>query len=230
MMNDEKLYDSWLFSQCVRIAHKLKLRSFHNNLLLNYWNFRPFSDSALQVIEVKVSDILYNAKFPFDLEGKNAVTGLGRGSWDRMIQDIGDKTLQLSISLRFRNGLSWNQTPQYRKSLVAIKRGEQFWNGCTSMSDLHMKCDAVDALYDDMKQNGYVASLTPTPNRQIRGINIPDLITVAMDRNGRIIRCEGGRHRLAIATVIGIEYIPVVLLIKHEDCQLSYSTLSVIHC
>ena len=229
LFSSRTFYESFLCCSLVIFCHAFNFRARHRSLLIKSWNLRPFPASAIQVIEVNTLDILHNQRFPFDVEGEHAIFGLMHGSWDSCIEGIDQKKLELSIAMRFRQGLPWSETPQYKKSLKAIAKGRETWNRCTSISDIHRRCDSIDKLYNDMNRNGFVSSLSPVQHRQIGGIEIPDLMTVAIDRKGNIIRCQGGRHRLAIAKIIGIESIPVVLLIKHEDCQIYHTPLRTIN-
>jgi len=47
-------------------------------------------------------------------------------------------------------------------------------------------------------------------------IRIPDEIRVAIGRDGRLIRCASGRHRLAVAKMLGIAKVPAVVQIEHK--------------
>jgi len=67
-----------------------------------------------------------------------------------------------------------------------------------------------------MKHNGYRIQYNERADKQIRGVSIPDEIRIAIGRDGQLIRCASGRHRLAVAKILGIAKIPAVVQIEHK--------------
>ena len=66
----------------------------------------------------------------------------------------------------------------------------------------------INDLIDSIKEKGV--------NRSKKGIrNIPDDILIDVSRDGELLFVDG-RHRLSIAKILGIDKIPVRVLVRHE--------------
>jgi len=55
--------------------------------------------------------------------------------------------------------------------------------------------------------------------RTIRGVNIPDEIRLAVGRDGEFMRWSGGLHRLSTAQLIGVNRVPVYVVVWHADAN-----------
>jgi hypothetical protein len=211
-------HDSPALSSIIKYSYMYRLKWLHRRLCTNYWQFREFDGRGFCVISADVNRIIFNEKFPFPVIGSDAVIGIGQGGWDSMVEEFELKRISQSIRQRFCEGAQWDETAQFKKSIRDINRGRRAWNGCLSVKDLYKRCKSIDKLYESMKRSGYQIDLNPSHKRKIQNIYIPDLIAVAANRKGYFIRCEGGRHRLAIAKILGIQRIPAILQIKHALC------------
>jgi hypothetical protein len=134
------------------------------------------------------------------------------GDWDKEANDLEENIIYRTLKQRFSDGKKWHNTELVQKSL----RGERSWRGNFSEEGIRKRCDEMDELYKDMKENGYKES------SEISELNYPysklDNINVAISRDGELILADG-RHRLAIAKILGIEKIPVRVVARHKMWQ-----------
>lgn len=150
--------------------------------------------------------------FPPDrlpVTGDDAVAGAVGGPWDRISMDIRHHYLYQSIRARLYEGLDWTETqiyehPSYRDDPELARR----------------RCEKIEAIIRSIERNGYrsqdelPADETADPER-IGSIPVPDEIIVGMDRDGQFIHLKNGRHRLAVAQLLGVERLPAILSLYH---------------
>ncbi len=130
------------------------------------------------------------------------------GDWDCDPDQFNDLVIFRSIRNHFKEGLPWSDTKYYSKHKERIESGNTTY--CESVSTLQEKCSRIDHLYESIKSNGYQSqkSLNGRPDHEI---------AVNIGRNGEILYNSEGRHRLSIAKLLNIDYVPVIVLAKHPD-------------
>ncbi len=138
-----------------------------------------------------------------------------------------------SLKTHFERGVGWEETPFVRQVLDQIEVGETTWT-CATRADVEEKCDRVDQLYERIANRGYrtheeriragVDDLKPTRRtalyRWLKTHTVvgKDEICVNIARDGTLLFFSG-KHRLAIAKILGLDSIPVVVLTRHEQWQ-----------
>jgi len=143
------------------------------------------------------------------------------GPWDVDAFPFHELKAVEAIAARIESGTPWRATGFYREILAEIRDGRSPW-GCRSASDLDRRCDVVDRLIDSVRRNGYQASrdnssLLGESDRDPTHTNADEVI-VNIGRRGEYL-FQDGRHRLAIAQLLGTESIPVKVLVRHEEWQ-----------
>jgi hypothetical protein len=145
------------------------------------------------------------------------------GDWDQVDTRVTDSSIYQSFVRHFKNGVSWEETTFYEETLAAIEDGATRW-GCTSCSDFEERCRYLDELYERIATEGY------RTQNELHELGDPDTsssrasrviwgeIAVNVGRDGELI-FQDGRNRLAIAQILGLEAIPVVILVRHEKWQ-----------
>lgn len=141
------------------------------------------------------------------------------GDWDQDTTDFHTLGRYQFIKQHFKEGIPWEQTDYYNYVIEMIEENGEFWHGCRSEADVKARCELLDRIYQDMKENGYKTS---------RGLSssilatvddcIPNEVKVNVGRNGEFIY-ETGAHRLSISRVLGLDRIPVQIMIRHEHWQ-----------
>jgi hypothetical protein len=165
----------------------------------------------------------------FPSTGNEAFIGRLGGVWDLCYTNTEDTVLYRSMEERFKNGASWEETEMYKLTRWAIEHDTPTWGGCQSDSELQDYCRSLDDLFESIRRNGYVeCSTTVTEANAYSGTNtddevvlvgdyaVPDQPRVGRSREGKYLRLSGGKHRIIVSRLLGIDAIPVVLFVEHE--------------
>lgn len=166
---------------------------------------------------------------PLPVTGELAVVGSGRGFWDRSTIRFEEKPVVRAIRDHFVDGFAWEDTDHVQRAIRRAARGLPAWNDCQTRADIERRCRGIDALFESMATGGYKTQQQlfleaeggdPTEYvRVLRNRVVPDELRVAIGRDGRIIRTVNGRHRVAIARLLGIDRIPAIVQIRHADYE-----------
>ncbi|WP_440766929.1 hypothetical protein [Natronorubrum sp. DTA7] len=118
-----------------------------------------------------------------------------------------------SMRAHFEDGLDWTETPFVERCLELADAGEPSWRSLTSREDILDRCGAIDALYERIERDGY-RSQRDLGYGSLLGVTEEVLVDVGRDGDLLFVN---GRHRLAIAKLLGLESIPVGVLVRHRD-------------
>ncbi|MCU4971920.1 hypothetical protein OB955_04095 [Halobacteria archaeon AArc-m2/3/4] len=171
-------------------------------------------------------------------DGIQSVDG---GDWDRQTVPFTETPLYEALRARFVDGTPWEETG-YAEALERTNRvrregGHDPRHELADDTDRNVRYAYLDELYDRIATEGYrsaaelrggesgasagTGSEIGIRNRTEVGSPVPPAkreIRVAVGRDGRFI-LESGHHRLAIARLLGLESIPVHVLVRHEQWQ-----------
>ncbi len=153
----------------------------------------------------------------------NKIKDRGRimgGDWDLSNKKFEDNFIYKGAKERFIDGKEWKETIVYKKAIEQISQGK-IWNGCNNEERLKKYFEGFDTLYNNIKQNGYI------PHAKIKNFKTKinkadpytkniDEIKVGIGRNGQILFIDG-RHRLAIARILGIKKVAVRVFVRHKQ-------------
>lgn len=182
-----------------------------------------------KVVYVDPEEIRYSTipRGVFPSRGDEAFVGELGGVWDRCRTDLEDTVLYRSLEERFENGADWEETEMYRLACWAFEHDISVYDS-ESESELQEYCRSIDALFESIRENGYLACEATVTARDTHGdisadgevvvdeYVVPDEPRVGCSRHGEYIRLSGGKHRIALARLLGVEEIPVVVLVEHE--------------
>lgn len=134
---------------------------------------------------------------------------VARGDWDLDLPAFDAHPLPRAIEDHFLRGVPWAETEYYVTELDLVRRRGRGHNGCRSVEDVQKRWDLLDRIYEDMRDNGYrmLEELGDAATRDL-------LINVG--RHGQLIY-ETGKHRLSIARVLGIQRVPVRVMVRHQS-------------
>ena len=131
------------------------------------------------------------------------------GNWDKTNYKFTDLDIYKAFKKRIEKGVEWQDTKFYKRVLRQVESGRVIW-ACKNKDDLDKRCKHLDSLYQGIKNKGYRL------NRNIYDKNAEyDEIDVNIGRNGEYL-FQNGRHRLAIAKILGIKYVPVMVMVRHK--------------
>lgn len=143
------------------------------------------------------------------LTGKEAFYGSFSGVFDMLKKPFKNDFMYLTVQ-QLLNGDDWETTPYYRK-LLQYKSHEE--------TIAHYQ--KLEELIKTLSQDGYMSQYElgrTTKTTKIFKWKVPKHeMVIGMDRWGQLFRIKGGRHRLAIAQNLGLEKIPAILMLYHEN-------------
>lgn len=148
------------------------------------------------------------------------------GDWDRNRPPFEDLDVYRAFRRHFREGVPWAETAFFDRVLDDIDRGVEPW-GCGSREAFEARCRRLDALYEAMRTGGYRTQAAlldddrPNPladDAAATGKRRRDEVAVHIGRDGTLL-FEDGRNRLSLAKLLGIEAIPVRVLLRHCEWQ-----------
>ncbi|WP_253736476.1 hypothetical protein [Halohasta salina] len=155
---------------------------------------------------------------------------LGRvvgGDWDVPDIRFAETDIFQGFKSHFDGGVPWAETAFFERVAAGIELGRTPW-GCDSRVALEERCRRLDALYDRIDREGYLSQpeLLDHDGDDPMGAGrtdrlgrlIKDEISVDIGRNGELLFADG-RNRLSIATLLGVDRVPALVLVRHDRWQ-----------
>ena len=134
------------------------------------------------------------------------------GDWDTPYPGMlfEDLDVHRSMQAHFSDGVEWVDTPLFARVSRNLSEGQIKW-GCRTPDEYEQRLkNKIDPLYQSIQTDGFKSQVeldTGKPSDEIR---------IAIDRTGRPLFVDG-RHRLAIAKVLGLTSIPVRIILRHAE-------------
>lgn len=150
-----------------------------------------------------------------DQSGRNLSPHLPKCLTDVLYAERVDEThLFQSLDSHFNDGTEWALTPYFEAFVETVERGIE-WHGCKSREDVLNRFEVIDRLYESIRCEGY------SPQNEIEThssilVELANEIGVDVSRDGELL-LVCGRHRLAIAQLLGLEEVPVVPVVYHSE-------------
>jgi len=142
---------------------------------------------------------------------------ISNGDWDKDVTPIADCSIISRAVEHYTSGVSWEKVGELNWFYNRISElGVQ--DNCCSEIDVKERVKRLDSLFLSIEKNGQVferSRISQLSFRESGGIGI------GIDRNGEFIWISDGAHRLSSALVLNIKYIPVCLLIVHEEAVIN---------
>jgi hypothetical protein len=141
------------------------------------------------------------------------------GDWDTKVHRFTELAVYQAIRARIERNSPWETTSFFTESLAEIDSGRHLW-GCSNRATLIKRCEIIDQIIDDVRKNGFKMGFdSHLPHEDTASIakrkGHSEEITVNIGRDGDLF-FQDGRHRLAIAKVLGVKEIPVKVLVRHR--------------
>lgn len=204
LMKARNLYYSWACNY-----HELKNQAFHD--AETPWdNIQYVPPEEIQYVTYRDSSLDYGHGY-LDVGAFDILTRSGQkvdGNWDRQEIEFAELYVHNAIKNRFLNDRDWDETRYFESMASAIDDGEEPW-GCTSIDDLWKRCQYIESLFEHIRDNGYKSQ------RSLGKVPV-DEVTVNIGQDGTLF-FNDGRHRLSIAKILGLETIPVRILVTHPQ-------------
>lgn len=128
--------------------------------------------------------------------------------------------LHRALAAHFRDGVAWDELPFVRERLAEADPDEKsVWHECSTPAEIRAHCRDLDRLYERMAERGCrpmrelnAARGRPRTVREVMEHEI--LVDVSRDGEPLFVT---GRHRLSIAKLLGLERVPVGVVVRHAD-------------
>lgn len=191
------------------------------------WQPKLQKEYKIKLVWVDPNKIKYKSRFPFVSScGEYTHIGVAGGCWDRFKLEFKSDYVYRSINKRFDRDARWEETPAYKVAMKAVQKDEARWQNSSTVKEVKYMCESVDRLYNVIKNEGYKKqSELRKENRsymQLHGLTVPQEITIAVGRNGELIRVNEGRHRLAVAKVLDLDRIPALVQMEHVESDRTF--------
>lgn len=143
--------------------------------------------------------------------------GVSEGDWDQNTRLFTESLRYKSIAARFKHGVPWEETEFFDHCMRKIQNKGEYWHGCTSKREVMNRFAYVEDLYENIKENGYKSQPELRPQHSATDYvdELLNEILVDIGRDGEFLFVDG-RHRLAIAKILGLEKVPVVIDHRHK--------------
>lgn len=135
-------------------------------------------------------------------------------------EEIEDSGIYRSFENHFKNNVEWEDTALFQSIHSAVNDGITMWRGSQSREDILARCREIDALYQEIRTEGYKTQFELLQQHGLDASHVglldvlTDEITIDIARDGELLFADG-RHRICLAKVLDLESIPVVVLVRH---------------
>lgn len=136
------------------------------------------------------------------------------GDWDQATLPLVELPKYEGMKAHFIKDVPWTETDLYDYHMDLLSAGITV-DGCTSESEWLLRYMEIDQLVTDIRTHGYRTrdELCETGDFTC----LMDVPRVSIGRNGEIIFCGGGWHRVAAAKLFDIEAFEVHVLVRHRE-------------
>jgi len=138
------------------------------------------------------------------------------GNWDLEVEPFEDYIYFQSIRDLVLGGRPWQETDLYAHGVELLRRG-QYLGGCATLVEWERRGEAIMGLYRSMERNGYQPQDCLESQRE-HPLLLQDEVSVNIGRNGELLFDDGG-HRLCCAKLLGVELIPVRVVLRHKEWE-----------
>lgn len=179
-----------------------------------------------KINKIVVSQDQLGRRKKFLVSHKRVIGSIKGGDWDLHTVMFEDSIDMLSIKQRYLEGKNWEETDYFQKFNHEFEYplnhlGETWTRGAESWSEYRENyLKKIDYIFNDMKENEY-----KTQNEL--GGRAEKEIEVAISRNKEVLFIDG-RHRLAMAKVLGVEYVPCIVNVWHEKIIKDHSAFNLV--
>jgi hypothetical protein len=196
----------------------LKLQ-VHIRQTIQYFHGYRALPNVFKPIKTNLGEIVNRSQTRF-LPERNYIGRIMSGDWDRQKEDLHNTTTYKGLHEHFSEGKPWEDTEYYHHAKYNIETNGEFYGYTSSREFLKGRCEYIDELYESIRENGLQSGSGEAPYDENRPWSHydPTGISVLIGRKGEIL-LHDGTHRLAIANILGIDEVPVHVLVRHEKWQ-----------
>jgi len=137
------------------------------------------------------------------------------GDWDRdLVNPLKHPIVQIAFNVS-SNKTNWKLSGEYSR-MKNLLDSYGYFDNCNSMNDIEKRYNDLDKMLKEVKSKRRIRC-----RKDLRRFNFRELggLEVAIGRNGEIIKIGDGQHRLGIALSLGINKIPVSVVLVHKEFE-----------
>ncbi|HEX2766265.1 MAG TPA: hypothetical protein VHR55_06490 [Candidatus Limnocylindria bacterium] len=195
----------------VRTVYRSRYAVPVHAFVLDRWNRARYGPSAPRFAErlwIDPRDVR-----TFGLHGTIWRSGRVRDDWPEGARPLDEDPVLTCAIARWRDGLPWEQTGEFEMMDRTIARLGHH-DGVRTREDVIRRCAQLDEVFREIEREGRVRprnEVVPNAFRELGGIG------VHIGPDGELVRGINGRHRFAMAWILGIERIPVRIGMVHRS-------------
>ncbi len=124
---------------------------------------------------------------------------------------------------RWVKGQSWEETGVYELMLRLISNSGKPVDGCYNLEDIKKRYAKLDTMFEEVREQQRIK-----PFYEIWGGNDclePDGIYVHLNESSELVFGGGGQHRLAIARILKLGFVPAQIGIVHVNALHYYAQI-----
>lgn len=150
------------------------------------------------------------------------------GSWDQTQKQFSQNPVYISLKQRYKDGTDWQATPLYEEFMKKKTQHGKAW----SRANFRERCNDIEQLYESIINHGYQEQSQLIKNKSLSKNNFDpshhylNEVTIDIGRDGRLLWNQRGQHRLSIAKILSIDYIPVLVRGRHKQWQIKRNNLN----
>lgn len=144
------------------------------------------------------------------------------GDWDQRITTLDALFKYKACVKRYAHNHSWEETGIFGYLLNDIKKKNKKVDACWSLEDVKERYRRLDEYYEKIKREHRLEFREKFRDRSMSRLppfirREKDGILVHFDRNGNPVFGTNGHHRIAIAKVLGLSWVPIQVGAVHRE-------------
>jgi len=191
------------------------------NSIKNKLKYKGAAPKATKILNLKVSNIQYTIP-DSAFSSTPPQFGIKGGGWDLKKVPFEERIKHKSMANRFEKNKPWEHTERYHEVKHRIESGDNINsidNKDQSFETFKKYLKEIDSLYNKIDNEGYKTQEELMNTGFLpRDFYMTNEVTVDITRNGTFCATHG-LHRLSIAKLLDIEYVPVRVRIRHTEWQ-----------
>lgn len=138
------------------------------------------------------------------------------GDWDEKTLKFNQLPKYVGMKEHFISGIPWKETSLFDYYRQLLDRGYRI-DGCESESELMDRYERIEEMCNEIQSSGYKKreEICDNGNLQCLMHEVPCNI----GREGELIFCGNGFHRLSAAKIFDVDMIPIKIIVRHKQWQ-----------